>query len=203
MTARRRQRGFTLVEMLVVLAIIAALAALAVANLKAYVRAIDVANRIGDLAHESSREAVAYGNVRADVATALGSKARTRLVAYGSDPGSSIGGGVTFVLQRLVEHASDSGADWVTVTSYTTSRRVYSKYWAPAVGSYTTLSSTASSVWGTSITVPSFTASCYPDGTCDARTLFFEATSQTGLDYQARLSIMPLGGSTYTRTDWN
>jgi prepilin-type N-terminal cleavage/methylation domain-containing protein len=202
MTARTRQRGFTLIEMMVVLAIIAVLATLAVANLKAYVRAIDVADRVSDMVHEASREAVTYGNVRSDVALALNSKARTRVIAYGSDPGG-IGGGVTFVLQRLQEHSGDSGADWITVTSYVVDKRVFSKSWAPSVGSYATVSSTASTTWGTAVTNPTFTAPCYPDGTCDARTLFFEATSQTGLDYRARMSVMPLGGSTYTRQDWN
>jgi prepilin-type N-terminal cleavage/methylation domain-containing protein len=191
------RRGFTLIEIMVVVAIIGALIGALYANLKVSPQVIDVANRVGDIAHEANREAVAFGNVRADVVTNLGSKARTRLVAYGTTD-------ITFELQRLQEHVGDSGADWIVVTSYTTNAAwTTCSYWAPSVGSYATVSGVASSTWGASSASPTFITPCYPDGTCDGRTLFFQAVHPDGLDDKARLSIMPLGGSTYTRKDWN
>ena len=49
-----------------------------------------------------------------------------------------------------------------------------------------------------------FEARCYPDGTCDPHTLFFEAAAPGAASARlARVSIMPLGGAIMTRRDWN
>ena len=191
---RRRQAGFTLTELMVVVAIIGILVTMATVYLRPRVRPIDAATRVGDLVREASRRAVALGPVRADVAVALGSKARTRITAAPSVPPEPPGT-VTFTLDRLQEAGPGAG-DWIQIETYTTDVHVLADSWAPGVGSYETLTPTTD--WTT------FSSECRPDGICDARTLFFQAAI-SGPTYEqlARISIMPLGGAITTRTDWN
>lgn len=187
----RREAGFTLTELMVVLAIISVLAVMAVSYSRPKVKPIDVSNRVGDLIREGNRRAVALGPVRANVALALGSKARTKVIATGTTQ-------PTFTLQRLQEDMPITAATgvWVDVQSYTVNADVTADSFGNGVGSYAAL--VKSSTWS------AFTTNCYPDGTCDAKTLFFKATNPTNVnDTNSRMSLMPLGGAIMTRRDWN
>jgi prepilin-type N-terminal cleavage/methylation domain-containing protein len=188
---RRRQAGFTLTEMMVVVAIIGVLVTMAIVYLRPRVRPIDVATRFGDLVHEASRRAVALGPVRSDVAVALGSKARTQILATQGETA------VTFTLYRLQEAPLPAAAaTWLPLESYTTDRHVQADAWALGVGTDQTL--TLSHDW------TAFASLCRPDGICDARTLFFQAViAGPPQEQRARISIMPLGGAITTSTDWN
>jgi prepilin-type N-terminal cleavage/methylation domain-containing protein len=187
----RAGRGFTLTELMVVLAIIGILAGTALVYLRPQVKTIDVANRVGDLVREASRRAVALGPVRADVASNLASKARTRVRAIGAAPRP------TFVLERLAEESlPQTGGTWIVVQQYTVDKDTIGTSWGSGVGSSAGLA--VSTDW------TGFEAKCYPDGTCDARTLFFEAAEAGAPSEQyARISIMPIGGAIMTRRDWN
>ena len=191
MTTRTPQRGFTLTEMMVVVAIIGIVTTMAVVYLNPKVKSIDVAGRVGDLAREGSRRAIALGPVRADVALALGLTARVRIRGLaGSQP--------TFILERLQENSLPAAtASWIEIHRYTVDRAVVGDSWGVGVGARAAL--TVSADWS------AFLAYCYPNGTCDPRSLFFQATAVGGpsYDYQARLSIMPIGGAIMTRKDWN
>ena len=184
----RRQAGFTLTELMVVVTIIGILVTMAVVYMRPRVRPIDVAMRVGDLFHEANRRAVALGQVLPAVAATYG-RARTQIKA------SVSGTQVTFTLYRLQEGSSNT-ATWVPVDSYTVDKNVLAVQWGPKVGDQT--------MPGITTDFTTFASTCKPDGTCDPRTVFFQYVI-AGPDYEskAKLAVMPLGGAINTRMDWN
>lgn len=186
---RAGQRGFTLIEVGVVVAIVGVLSTLAIVYMRPQTKAIDVATRFGDLVSEASRLAAMYGPVRADVAAATG-KERTEIVV------DSSGSNVKFILRLYLEDAEpQTTRQSQDVQTYTVDNKVTPESFATTVGGYGSV--TPISSWST------FSLKCYSNGTCESRTLFFsQATGPTG-DRRARVSIMPLGAAAYVRPDWN
>jgi prepilin-type N-terminal cleavage/methylation domain-containing protein len=185
----RPARGFTLVELMMAVAIVGVLVSMAIVYIKPQTKPIDVAGRVGELVREANRRAVALGPLRARVAARMGTKARTRVRGISSGPQP------TLVLERFQE-VSDDEAVWIAVLQYTVPRQVVAEAWAEGVGSHEALP--RSSEW------TRFEARCYPDGACDPRTLFFEASDRGAeSERHARMSILPIGGAIMTRRDWN
>ena len=189
----RYQRGFTLTEMMIVVAIIAVLSTLAIVYLKPRTTPGDVCNTFGDLVRRASRQAITWGPVRSDVATALGSKRRVRIVGSGLPSSSPL-----FTLQKLTEDTGSPTAVWEVVQTYQVPSKVFGDSFAYAVGDHATLTAQLQNNWG------NFEMSCYPDGTCTPATLFFQSTTgnANSLDFQARVSILPLGTATLIRKYW-
>jgi prepilin-type N-terminal cleavage/methylation domain-containing protein len=191
MKTRTRQGGFTLVEMMTVVAIIGVMVTMAIVYLKPKKRTMDVANSVGDMMREANRRAVALGPVRPGVAAALGSKARTRIRATGTYFSTA-----TFILERLVEDPGlATTASWVEISRYTTPSTVVILWWNNNTSPY----------WwnGWSFDPNAFVGACYPDGTCDPRAVSFYYYNTVnpwehpdiGGSQGAKVWLMPLGGS--------
>lgn len=181
---KRAEAGFTLVEMMVVVAILIILTTLAGVSVRSASKPVDVAHGLSTLLDQASRDAVRYGMVRADVATMLGSKSRTRVRGTA---------GPTFIAEVLIE---DPTAAWHEIGRYTVPASVTADGFATIVGTRTAVGS-LSTDWS------DYLVSCFPNGSCTSSTAFFSTTNGPTSDREARVSSMPIGGSTYVRNSWN
>jgi len=214
---KRREAGFTLTEMMVVVAIIGILVTMAIVYMRGQPRPIDVANRVGDLAREASRRAVALGPVRSDVAVIMGT-ARTAVTASRTSVGTPPVTTTTFVLWRLQEDPlPQATGNWIAVQQYKTDVHVLVDSWTANVVPYTTTGPTQAitslAAWAAPAGPPPIL--CKPDGTCTPCSVFFQssvtgpscdpavASAQPIYEQCAKLAVMPLGGAITTRADWN
>jgi prepilin-type N-terminal cleavage/methylation domain-containing protein len=185
----RRERGFSLSELMVTIAIVGVLTVLGFSLLRTSPRPVDVASQVSSKLAEASRKAITLGAVRGDVAAALGSKARTRAVFVAATTG------VSLTVEMLAEApAPATTASWIELTSVSLDRdTILSGYTPAAVLAEGGTPAIAVGASGT------FEMRCYPDGTSVGMTIYL--ASRNGAR-RARVVILPLGGTPMTFHRW-
>jgi prepilin-type N-terminal cleavage/methylation domain-containing protein len=192
-----KRRGFTLVELMIVVGILAVLVTMALIAMYPRKRAVDVAYQFADLVHEASREAITYGPVRADVVVASGSlgKARTCIIGAGAANTSP-----TFTLELIIE-GTTSGSFTLTSTGAAGAQQlvvdsnVVGAYYSPQIGPLASVTPQNTN-WN------NFKVCCYDDGTCDGQSLFFQANHGASYELTGRVSVLPLGAATQVKANW-
>jgi prepilin-type N-terminal cleavage/methylation domain-containing protein len=187
---RRPARGFTLTELLVVVAIVGILTTLGVALLNNTPRPVDAASQVSSKLAETSRKATSGGVVRGNVAAALGSTARTRARF------TIAGNVVSISVQRLEEDPMPlATATWVELSNITLHQSIRLAGYTPsadltggAIAPAVALSN------GDSLEVR-----CHPGGSCDGITIYL---TDAKARRKARIVVLPLGGTPMTFDAW-
>lgn len=185
------QRAFTLVELMVVMAILGVLAAAVAVYARPDPRAIDAASLMADAVREAARRAFSLGPVRADLAD----RHRTEVRIIGND----------VVIDELVEGALAGSSAWVRVRTkpvITRPRRADFVGWAAAAQ----IDDNPNTPPTMNTDMTGFLVRCFPNGTCDPATVYF---GEWRLDRTAdpapppfayaRTIVVPLGGAVIAR----
>lgn len=182
---RDRQAAFTLVELMVVLAILGLLSTAVVVYMRPQRSALDCANVVADVLREGARKAVALGPVPSIVVNNLGVTQRTRVIINGD-----------FIqLLELRQVGQTSAANWVQIKSVRVilpDRQVTMTGWKSAAQVNDGASGNAPAI---DTNLANLLVQCKPDGICDAATVYFSGPNAT----TARAVILPLGGATMVR----
>jgi prepilin-type N-terminal cleavage/methylation domain-containing protein len=187
----RREDGFTLTELMATIAVVGILSTGAMVTLRRPEDPGHGAIRLTNAVRQCTRLAVSRGPVRADVATALGSTARARLVVR-PESGSSAQVVAVELLEEAAEPSTD--AEW----SITSQFRFSGSIRVAGVRSSSEL--TAGLGPATLIDSSEVAMECTPDGAAQAITYYLDGDA--GESERVRVVVMPLAGEPLTMDGW-
>jgi prepilin-type N-terminal cleavage/methylation domain-containing protein len=175
----RGQSGFSLVELLVVVSIIGALATVALVSMTTDPDVEDEAQKVAALVNEAARQAISGGPVSPEASQTSNIDTRGRLRVLEDSTGSFL----------AIERLREVDFEWVE------RKRVYLGQGVRVAGWSNTSELEAGSV---PASLPPFstpdepTTACKPDGTCSAMTLYLEDARRP--ERKARVVVLQLNG---------